>query len=134
MEPATGIVEENSAYARAAKQHAIAATMNEIMSAGPACTAPVPVSTKIPVPMMAPIPRNVRSRAPSIFLSDVLCAPASMCSIFFLRNNDIAMSLLLARAGARLRENPTFYRRLEDCPVIGHATQCCGDLLQIYLV
>jgi len=38
--------------------------MNDTISPGPAVNAPVPVKTKIPVPMMAPIPKNVKSIAP----------------------------------------------------------------------
>ena len=40
--------------------------MKEIMIAGPAyCAAARPVSTKIPVPMMQPMPNRTRLRAPS---------------------------------------------------------------------
>jgi hypothetical protein len=72
----------------------MAAMMNDSISAGPACTAPVPVSTKMPVPMMAPTPRKVRSSAPSAFFRPAACAPAIMCSTFFLRKRDIWRGLL----------------------------------------
>src|SRR5579863_404467 len=109
MEPATGIVDANSAYASAAKPHATEAMMNDTISAGPACTAPVPVSTKMPVPMIAPMPRKVRSSAPSVFFKPAACAPAIMCSTFFLRKRDmLGRGLLVGERGGRrgaLRRN-----------------------------
>src|SRR3990170_232161 len=45
--------------------------MNESVTAGPACSAAaMPVSTKIPAPMMAPMPSMVRLTAPSARLSE----------------------------------------------------------------
>ena len=47
--------------------------------AGPAyCAAACPVSTKIPAPMMAPIPRVIRLMGPRARLS--VCAPSSPAS------------------------------------------------------
>ena len=46
------------------------ASTKEITIAGPAFVAACwPVSTKMPVPMMTPTPKNVRSQAVSSFLS-----------------------------------------------------------------
>ena len=48
----------------------MAASTNEMTMAGPAFVAACwPVSTKMPVPMMTPTPKNVRSQAVSSFLS-----------------------------------------------------------------
>src|SRR5258706_9228356 len=62
----------------------------------------------MPVPMMAPTPRKVRSSAPSAFLSPAACAPASMCSTFFLRKRDIGEGLLEStRLARRMSEKPS---------------------------
>src|SRR5678816_1726027 len=49
--------------------------------AGPAyCAAAVPVRTKMPAPMIAPMPRRVRLRAPSDRLRE--CSPSSDASLW----------------------------------------------------
>src|SRR5438046_10455501 len=59
-----GTSDANSAQHRAAKIEATPARTNESTTAGPEFTAAtVPVSTKIPVPMIAPMPRVVRLSA-----------------------------------------------------------------------
>src|ERR1035437_5552354 len=53
--------------------------MKDSMIAGPAyCAAADPVSTKIPAPMIAPIPRVIRFTGPSARFK--LCAPVSAAS------------------------------------------------------
>lgn len=47
----------------------MAAIKNESDNPGPAVNAPLPVKTKIPVPIMAPIPRNTKSHVRSVRLS-----------------------------------------------------------------
>src|SRR5918995_3197228 len=63
--------------------------MYETMMAGPAWfAAAVPVSTKIPVPMIAPMPKSVRSHADRLRLSDLppcSTSPTS-CSIDLVLN------------------------------------------------
>ncbi len=63
----------------------------ESTSAGPAnCAAAVPVSTKIPVPMMAPMPSIVRSAGPRVRRN--VFSDASRCSavMLFLLSQAIA--------------------------------------------
>src|ERR1035441_9518390 len=64
------------------------ASTNERTTAGPAfCAATVPVSTKMPVPMMAPTPRAVRFTGPSARWR-LLSVSASACrSVTLLRRN-----------------------------------------------
>src|SRR6185503_3060456 len=69
-DPDTGIADASSAYDNATSAHNVPVMMNETMIAGPAnCAAARPVSTKIPVPMMQPMPSSTRLSAPSDFLS-----------------------------------------------------------------
>ena len=91
----------------AASPQAIAARMNEITTAGPALSAAcLPVSTKMPVPMMTPTPKTVRSQADRLFLS--LCSGSSVslidCSTDLVRNSCMSASRL--RAAARLAVAP----------------------------
>src|SRR6185437_10402483 len=62
--------------------------MNDRTTAGPAfCAATCPVSTKMPVPMIAPMPSVVRFRAPSTRFR-LLSVVASVCSaVMLLRRN-----------------------------------------------
>jgi hypothetical protein len=46
-----------------------AARINEMTSAGLAMAAPLPITTKIPVPMIAPTPSAVSAKAPMDLLS-----------------------------------------------------------------
>ncbi|MNR28433.1 hypothetical protein D3C85_1457570 [compost metagenome] len=55
-------------------------------------SAPVPVNTKIPVPMMAPIPIITRSTGPSTLRNPSCALTSSMASMFLVRNR------LMARA------------------------------------
>src|SRR5688572_24983363 len=73
----------------AASALAIPATTIDSTTAGPACAAAAwPVSTKMPVPMMAPIPRSVRSTGPSTRLSGWA---RSTGSIGLVANSDIGL-------------------------------------------
>src|SRR6478672_9505678 len=60
--------------------------MNEYTTAGPAyCAAADPVSTKMPAPMIAPMPSRVRFSAPRLRFSVSLpSAPASCCRMAML--------------------------------------------------
>ena len=51
--------------------HVIPARTNEITNAGPDWVIASPTITKIPVPMIAPMPSAVRSRAPTARLRRV---------------------------------------------------------------
>jgi hypothetical protein len=54
--------------------------------AGPACVADaVPVTTKIPVPIVQPMPIMIKSKAVSDFLKEFFCEEAIKASIDFLR-------------------------------------------------
>src|ERR1700743_288147 len=56
--------EDNSAEQRPAKPRATAPSRNDSVTAGPALAAAAcPVNTKMPAPMIAPIPRATRSSA-----------------------------------------------------------------------
>ena len=62
---------------------------------GPAkLAAAVPVRTKIPVPIVLPIPRSKRSNAPKVFLSDFFSASAIIDFIDLVRNNDFIKNYL----------------------------------------
>jgi len=61
----TGIAEASSAKARAEKAHVTPARMKETMMPGPASPIASPITTKMPVPMMAPRPSAVRSSTPT---------------------------------------------------------------------
>ena len=69
--------------------------------AGPACSAAAsPVNTKIPVPMMAPMPSVTRLRGPRTRFSEcspVAAASAFSCSIDFVAQIDI--EYLVGRGG-----------------------------------
>src|SRR5574337_605616 len=68
--PHTGIIAASSEKHRPTNAQATPARMNERMMPGPAyCAAAVPVSTKMPAPMIAPIPIEVMLKAPSVFAS-----------------------------------------------------------------
>src|SRR5512146_2112218 len=70
---------------------------NDHTTPGPAyCAAAVPVSTKMPAPMIAPIPSRVRLSAPSArFSVCVPSAPASSCNTarLFVANKLIRLSV-----------------------------------------
>ena len=52
------------------------------MTAGPACSAAaLPVLTKMPAPMMQPMPRRIRLIGPSVFFSSLVPYSAWICSI-----------------------------------------------------
>jgi hypothetical protein len=99
-EPETGTVDANSAYERAANKQARPAITNEMISAGPAVRAPAPVNTKIPVPIIAPIPSIVKSHVPnSLFRVVPVFEAATNCEmLFFLKI-------------------PFFIKNLHDCSV-----------------
>jgi hypothetical protein len=54
--PDTGIDDASSAYDSAENTQASAASANDKITAGPAMAAPSPITTNMPVPMMAPTP------------------------------------------------------------------------------
>ena len=54
--------------------------MNENSMPGPALSAAIEVKTKMPVPITAPMPSMVRSKAPRERLSDLFSAAAIMSS------------------------------------------------------
>ena len=69
-DPATGIADENSAYAIPTNPETIAAIKNATVTAGPACNAAsCPGKIKIPVPITAPIPSDNKSLAPRVLVS-----------------------------------------------------------------
>src|SRR5690242_7077147 len=58
--------------------------MNEMITAGPACSAAaVPVTTKIPVPMTAPMPSAVMPHGPKVRLSPGPWVSSWVKSVFF---------------------------------------------------
>src|SRR3954454_4972309 len=61
--------EASSAYDRAENVQATAASTKDRMTAGPAVTAPSPITTKMPVPMIAPTPIAVSPTGPTERLS-----------------------------------------------------------------
>src|SRR5205823_13152872 len=87
------------------------------MIAGPAnCAAACPVITKIPAPMMAPIPSVTKLRGPSARLR--LCSPDSLASfisvsIGFVANKGLPMQLLLSQSTYTLVSHCQF--GLEHC-------------------
>ena len=78
--PDTGIDDASSAYDSAEKVHATAARTNDRMTAGPAMPAPSPMTTKMPVPMMAPTPIAVSWVAPTARLSSCPVSDVSVTS------------------------------------------------------
>src|SRR5207302_9319019 len=65
-DPATGIIDENSASHSPANTHPMAAKINDSTTAGPARRAvAAPVMTKIPAALIAPLPTDTRWVAPS---------------------------------------------------------------------
>src|SRR5688572_4112798 len=66
--------------------------MKEYIMLGPALLAATAVSTKIPVPMMAPMPSMVRSNAPSWRFNERFSAVSRISSSDFLRWNSICFS------------------------------------------
>src|SRR6185437_15388733 len=74
------------------------AMMYEITMAGPAnCAAAVPVSTKMPAPIMAPIPSVIRLMGPSARFSECSPPPAASARIFcmgLVANNGLDMHIL----------------------------------------
>src|SRR3954447_21915568 len=70
--------EASSAYDRAENVQATAASTKDRMTAGPATFAPSPITTKMPVPMIAPTPMAVSCVAPTDFLSPW---PSSVVSV-----------------------------------------------------
>ncbi|MNG30064.1 hypothetical protein D3C84_1155990 [compost metagenome] len=71
--------------------------INEIVNAGPAVKAPVPVKTKIPVPTIAPTPIKMRSTGPRTFLSDVLefCTLLMSIKLLVLKILTLASSIFI---------------------------------------
>jgi hypothetical protein len=67
------------------------AMTKEYIMPGPALLAATAVSTKMPVPMTAPMPSIVRSNAPSWRVSDRLAAVSRIRSSGFLRSNNIVI-------------------------------------------
>src|SRR5215203_913860 len=69
----------SSAYDSAENTQASAASANDKITAGPAIAAPSPITTKIPVPMMAPTPIAVSCHEPTARLSSwpVSCVSVS---------------------------------------------------------
>ena len=49
-------------------------------------TAAIPTTVKIPLPIIAPTPKIIKSKAPSVFLSPPSCACFNMESGFFIFN------------------------------------------------
>jgi hypothetical protein len=70
--------------------------------------AAIPVRTKMPVPMMTPMPKTVRSQADRSFLS--LCSDSSVsridCSIDLVRSTLIGRLLVTRRASVRYPVKP----------------------------
>ncbi|HFV2809273.1 TPA: hypothetical protein ACGPJZ_002337, partial [Streptococcus agalactiae] len=65
-----------------------AAIRNDSIIPGPECfAATIPVNTNIPVPITAPIPKNVKSSAVNVLSN---CRGDSVLSAFF-RNNDFTL-------------------------------------------
>ena len=56
-------MDENSAYAKAAKLHATAVNRNKKITAGPPSELAFPIVLKIPAPIIAAIPKAVKSLA-----------------------------------------------------------------------
>src|SRR6201988_3568026 len=81
------------------------ASTNEMTIAGPAnCAAACPVITKIPAPMMPPIPKVTRLIGPRARFRQ--CSPVSPDSLIsvstdFVANNGLAIQLLLPGAALR---------------------------------
>ncbi len=79
-DPATGTVEANSTVSTAPPAQTTPATTNASETAGPAFSlATLPVRTKMPVPMMTPTPKTVRSKHDSNFFS--ACSSSSVSKI-----------------------------------------------------
>src|SRR6476620_3634629 len=72
---------------------------NEYIMPGPALLAATAVRTKMPVPMTAPMPSIVRSKALSCRDNDRLAAVARIRSSGFLRSKNIAISPEAMRLG-----------------------------------
>ncbi len=62
--PSSGMYALNSAMLSAEKSEIIPAITTEIIIAGPAIPATIPVTMKIPEPMIAPMPRAVAPNNP----------------------------------------------------------------------
>ncbi len=92
--------DDSSAYDSAENTQATAASTNERMTAGPAMPEPFPITTKMPVPMIAPTPIAVSWVTPTAFLSSVPCSAVSWISEPTSRianNPDLAMPFPLRR-------------------------------------
>src|SRR3954463_5123797 len=105
------MVEASSAKASAENAHVTPASRNERMIAGPESPIASPMTTKMPVPMIAPSPSAVRSSRPTTRLSD---APFSSVS-----RTSAAVSLVakrpLRRSGAEAEATAArFLRRGDD--------------------
>jgi hypothetical protein len=97
------------------------ATTNDSEIAGPALVAAaMPVSTKIPVPMITPMPKTVRSQADSSFLSR--CSGSSVswidCSIDLVRSTSMPWHLPQPPTAEtrRLRPVPPDLVEAEEAP------------------
>jgi hypothetical protein len=75
MPPSFGMKAASSAKLRAVKPEIMAPMSKEIMSAGPARPAAIPVTTKMPAPIIAPMPIAIASNRPSVFFNSVNFAP-----------------------------------------------------------
>ena len=87
--------EESSAKASAENTHVTPARTNDRMIDGPAVGIALPMITKMPVPMMAPRPSAVRSRAPTARVSSVSfsCVSLTRTSIGLVANRPLRPSL-----------------------------------------
>ncbi|OFX01263.1 MAG: hypothetical protein A3E78_17280 [Alphaproteobacteria bacterium RIFCSPHIGHO2_12_FULL_63_12] len=75
--------------------------IKDTMMPGPAYSAAArPVRTKIPVPMMQPMPRRMRFQAPSVRFSSPPSNSACICSIDFRRINPLAKAGRVSIFGA----------------------------------
>src|SRR5437660_4625691 len=85
--------------------------------AGPACCAAAsPVSTKMPVPMMAPMPSVTRLRGPSTRLSE--CSPVAAASAFSCSIDFVAKMDIILRIGDRSPQ-----KHADSCPRLGVAPE-----------
>src|SRR3954451_23391130 len=78
--PETGIDDASSAYDSAENVQATAASTNDRMTAGPAMPDPSPITTKMPVPMIAPTPIAVSCVALTDFLRPCPSSEVSVTS------------------------------------------------------
>jgi hypothetical protein len=87
----------------------IAATMYEIVTAGPASCAPCPVATNIPVPTTEPITRAAISKALTFFLSPLYLAASLKSSTDFFLNKSIFYLLITLHLLSYYQAKTTLY-------------------------